>query len=113
MLAGRQGATLAGRLEAHGTMLISRRAGTSARIFNERRGSERLRAFKGGLIRFNDGYGTMNCLVRNLSARGARLSFGDAVGVPRKFQLKLGASGGWRGVTVRWRRGSDVGISFD
>lgn len=94
-------------------MPIVKKSGTPARMFNERRVSDRHHALKGGLIRFNDGYGTMECAVRNLSARGAKLSFGDAVGVPNRFQLRVGTETVWRDVTVRWRRNNDVGVSYD
>jgi hypothetical protein len=92
-------------------MPTQNRAGATARIFNERRAAERSRAIKGGLIRFDRG--TMECVVRNLSSRGARLSLADIAAVPGKFQIKIGPDGEWRNATARWRRGNEVGVSFD
>lgn len=94
-------------------MPIQNRAGATGRIFNERRGSERGRAVKRALIRFSAGHGSVETVVRNLSSRGARLAIGDATEVPRRFQLRLDTDREWRDVTVRWRRGSEMGVSFD
>ena len=57
--------------------------------------------------------GLVECVVRNLSSKGARLAFANVAAVPAKFQLKVGPSGDWRNATVRWRRGNEVGVSFD
>jgi hypothetical protein len=88
-------------------------AGQAAiRTSSERRACGRPRSLKGGLLRFNRGYGTMECVVRNLSAGGARLVFGDAVAVPARFELRIGTDGAWRPALVRWRRDDQVGVSF-
>ena len=94
-------------------MPIQNKAGTTARIFNERRGAARSRAPKEALIRFDHGQATIESIVRNLSARGARLSMDAATAVPRQFQLRLDTDREWRNVTVRWRRGNEIGVSFD
>jgi hypothetical protein len=94
-------------------MALLNKPGTTARMFNERRSSERSRGPKSGLIRSGNGPGTMECVVRNHSARGAKLSFKDAAGVPQRFQLKLDAEREWRNATVKWRRGNEVGVSFE
>lgn len=85
---------------------------TPARVFNERRGRLRRRALKGGLLRFNRGYGALECVVRDISEGGARLAFGEALAVPSRFELRVGVDGNWRPVTVRWCRGNLVGVSF-
>jgi len=87
------------------------KAGAPARMFNERRAGERSRAVKGAMIQSERG--RMECVVRNLSPKGARLSFSDVSEVPAKFQLRVGTDGGWRNATARWRRGNEVGVSFD
>lgn len=92
-------------------MAFQNRAASTARIFNERRSGERSRAVKGAVIRSDKGL--LECVVRNLSSKGARLSFADVSAVPAKFQIKIGTEGGWRSATARWRRGSEVGVSFD
>jgi hypothetical protein len=88
-------------------------AGQAAiRAFNERRADGRPRSLKGGLLRFNRGYGTMECVVRDFSDAGARLVFGEAVAVPARFELRIGTDGAWRPALVRWRRDDQVGVSF-
>ncbi len=86
-------------------------AGT--RLFNERRTVERRRSFKGGLLRFNGGYGALECVVRNFSAGGARLSFGEAMAVPPHFDIKIGHDGAWHRAAVKWRKGTDVGVAYE
>lgn len=89
-------------------------AGQAAiRTSSERRACGRPRSLKGGLLRFNRGYGTMECIVRDFSDAGARLAFGDAVAVPVRFELRIGADGAWRPAQVRWRRDDQVGVSFE
>jgi methyl-accepting chemotaxis protein len=56
--------------------------------------------------------GTVACAVRDLSERGARLSFADASFVPDRFRLRiLGRE--WSALAeVRWREGRQVGVEF-
>ncbi len=89
---------------------VGTKAGT--RFFNERRVLDRRRSFKGGLLRFNGGYGALECFVRNLSEGGARLSFGDVMAVPPQFELKIGPDGEWRAAAIRWRKGTDIGVGY-
>jgi DeoR/GlpR family transcriptional regulator of sugar metabolism len=67
----------------------------------ERRSQKRHRVLKGAIIRFNKGYGAFECVVRNLSENGAKLTFGETSAVPAAFELKIAG-----GVV----RGSDGGI---
>lgn len=48
-----------------------------------------------------------------MPARGAPLILSGTANVPQTFQLKLDTEREWRSVTVRWRRGEEVGVSFD
>jgi hypothetical protein len=79
---------------------------------DERRGEERRRMLKGGTLSFNKGYGALECVVRNLSAHGARLSFGDGSAVPPHFSLRVGPDGAWRQAEVRWRTMTEVGVAL-
>jgi hypothetical protein len=80
---------------------------------DERRGAHRQRIFKGGVLRFNRGYGALECVVRDVSERGALLVFGDTAAVPSQFDLRVGPAGEWRAASVRWRRDTRVGVSFE
>lgn len=87
--------------------------GIDGEVFEDRRAEPRMRALKGATLSFNRGYGALECVVRNLSGRGARLSFGDTSAVPPNFTLRLSGEDKGRAAVVRWRTMRDVGISFD
>jgi hypothetical protein len=55
----------------------------------ERRKNPRLRTFFGGVIAFNRRSSTMDCLVRNFSDRGAKVTFTDTATVPDEFDLTI------------------------
>lgn len=78
----------------------------------ERRGALRHRTLKGGLIHFNDGRSTITCMVRNLSEHGARLRVESVIGIPDEFVLGL-EHGARMAARVVWRRGNELGITFD
>jgi SMC interacting uncharacterized protein involved in chromosome segregation len=82
-------------------------------MFNERRKTERMRSATSALMRFSSSPETTQCVARNISARGARLAVSGAANVPQTFQLKLDTDREWRNVTVRWRRGDEMGVRFD
>lgn len=79
----------------------------------DRRRNHRPRTLKGARIVFNGGYSSFECLVKNLSADGALLKFGDVVGVPNQFELQIEIGQPRRKCTVRWRSGNLMGVSFD
>lgn len=78
----------------------------------ERRTASRHRSLKGGTLRFNKGFSAAECVVRNMSDTGARLSFGDTAAVPNHFDLKISGDDGFRPATVRWRTMKDMGVAF-
>lgn len=78
----------------------------------ERRSEPRRRTFKGATLRFNGGYRVFDCIVRDQSTSGARLSFGDCSGVPALFELKLAGEDCPRAAVMRWRRATEAGITF-
>lgn len=77
----------------------------------ERRSSTRRRVLKGAVLRFNRGYGAIECVVRNQSADGALLVFGDACGVPPSFDITI-TGDTTRPAQVRWRGPDSVGIAL-
>ena len=81
-------------------------------VIAERRAVSRHRVFKGATLSFNGGYAAMECVVRNMSDAGALLRFGDATGVPAKFDLHIFGETQTRPANVRWRSGQNVGVSF-
>lgn len=78
----------------------------------ERRTEPRQRVLKGATLSFNKGYGALECLVRNLSPKGALLAFGDTAAVPPAFDLRISGQNGPRPAHVRWRTLTLVGVEF-
>lgn len=77
----------------------------------ERRAALRRRMLKGAVIRFNNGYGALECVVRNWSELGANLAFGDTAAVPRRFAIRISGEEA-REAEARWRTPTSVGIAF-
>ena len=68
----------------------------------ERRGEHRRRVLKGGVVTFG-GLGAFEGVVRNLSDKGAMLSFGDTAGVPKAFDLAISDEARSGRSQLRWR----------
>ena len=66
----------------------------------------------GGQIAFNNRWCTIDCLVRNMSASGAKLDFSDPVQVPSELDLLIPLRGHSRRVKVVWRQAKSLGVSF-
>jgi hypothetical protein len=79
------------------------------RLFAERRSAVRQRVYKGASIVFNKGYGVLECVMRNRSDAGARLAFGDTLGVPPRFALQV-AGEEPQHAEVCWRSAREVGV---
>lgn len=78
----------------------------------ERRSQPRQRVLKGAIIRFNRGYGAFECVVRNISESGAKLTFGETSAVPAAFELKMAGDIHAREARIRWRSPDSIGVSF-
>ena len=77
----------------------------------ERRKSIRGKTFLGGSIAFQQRSSTMDCLVRNLSPEGAKLSF-NVPAVPGEFELTINQRDrSFRARTI-WQRGEEAGVAF-
>jgi len=80
---------------------------------SDNRTHRRMRTLKAGRAIFNGGYASFECSIKDLSTGGARLQFGDATGIPQNFELLILTDGVRKPCTVRWRRGNQIGVSFD
>jgi hypothetical protein len=78
----------------------------------ERREYQRGRTYLGGRLAFNNQYGTVDCLVRNMSQNGAKLVFEGAVLLPGEFEFTLPQKGESRRARVIWRQQDEAGITF-
>lgn len=78
----------------------------------ERRRTVRDRTYLGAVIAFNRQSSTMDCLVRNISPRGAKLAL-DSTGIlPDSFDLNIGSKERSYRARLVWRRFNDVGVAF-
>jgi hypothetical protein len=75
-----------------------------------RRAEERSRVRAPAVIA--EGGRVLDCMVCDLSPRGARLRVTDAAAVPAEFELIVRDTGDRRPARVRWRRGNEVGVLF-
>lgn len=79
---------------------------------SNRRREYRRRVYKGATIKFNGGFCALQCVVVDLSPSGARLSFGDTLGVPASFEIRIAGEERWRSAEVRWRKPESIGIAL-
>ena len=79
----------------------------------ERRASPRQRRLNGAKIVFNNNSSVIDCIVRDLSAQGARLVVSRPVGIPDRFDLRIDRNGACHSSKVTWRADDQIGVSFD
>ncbi|MCA3560295.1 MAG: PilZ domain-containing protein [Aestuariivirga sp.] len=86
---------------------------TAAHVFpDERRAHPRHRVFKRVKAVFNSRRSVIDCVMRDLSAGGARLSCPTVAQVPDQFQLLFVAEREMRDVRVAWRSLTECGVQF-
>ena len=79
---------------------------------SEHRREARQRVFLKGRIVFNNGSSSFDCLVRDMSATGARLVMSDATTLPEAFDLYIPQKDRTYRATLRWRREDGIGVTF-
>jgi hypothetical protein len=72
----------------------------------------RHRALKGAKIVFHSGTSVIDCVVRDLSASGARLMLPSPGGVPDTFDLCMQSDQSARACRVIWRKHDSIGVEF-
>jgi hypothetical protein len=78
----------------------------------DRRKEVRLRTILGGVISFNKRRSTLDCCVRNLSERGARVEFNDTALLPDAFDLTIVRKGATFRARTTWRTQTMAGVRF-
>jgi hypothetical protein len=78
----------------------------------ERRRIVRQKSFLRGTIHFNNRRSVADCLVRDISPYGARLSFGGTVTTPDVIELYIPQKEQTLRVHVIWRHGHEAGVAF-
>jgi hypothetical protein len=79
---------------------------------NEARIAPRRRMLKSGKIAYSERHVTVECLVRDMSATGARLKVQGSVRAPDAFELLIPLDGLEAYCQVVWRSGPDLGVKF-
>ena len=80
---------------------------------SEHRRETRQRVFLKGRVVFNNGSSSFDCLVRDMSATGARLVMSDATTLPDAFDLYIPQKDRTYRATLRWRREDGIGVTFE
>ncbi|MDH7798383.1 MULTISPECIES: PilZ domain-containing protein [unclassified Beijerinckia] len=78
----------------------------------EQRQVARVRSMLGAQIVFNNRSTTIDCSIRNVSPRGAKLLVGETMSIPQEFELSVPAKGRSYRATIIWRRAGEVGVEF-
>ena len=98
-------------------MVASRRLNSEMRTTamsensSEKRTAQRFRVLKGGKIAF-DGNG-VECIVRNLSSKGAALDLASSINLPPSFTLVIEADRFIRRCHPVWSNDKRIGVAFD
>jgi len=78
----------------------------------ERRQVPRHKSLLRGRVYFNNRNSTAECLVRDISAQGARLIFADEVLMPDVMELYIPAKEQTLHAQVVWRNANEAGVAF-
>ena len=79
---------------------------------SERRRVSRQKSFLSGCVYFSSRRTPIDCLVRDVSATGARLIFPGPVNLPDQIYLYIPKKDETFSALVHWHRGDEVGIAF-
>jgi hypothetical protein len=79
---------------------------------SERRNATRQKSFLQGRVYFNNRRASIDCLVRDVSAIGARLKFAGAVTTPELLELYIPNKDESYRAQVQWHRGDEIGVAF-
>jgi PilZ domain-containing protein len=79
---------------------------------SDHRSVPRNRELLGARIIFDNDSSTLDCIVRDLSAGGAKLVFGSPDGIPYLFTLQIPAHGSQHEAQLVWRQGGTCGVKF-
>lgn len=79
---------------------------------DERRNATRQRSFLRGRIYYNNQRNSVDCLIRDISPTGARLSFSDTVTIPDVVDLYIPQKEQTLRAHVHRRHGQEIGVAF-
>jgi hypothetical protein len=79
----------------------------------DRRKIIRKPSYLGGRVAFNHLYASADCLIRNITAQGCRLSFAEVAAIPSNFVLSIPSRSQSFNARIIWRNETEVGVAFD
>jgi hypothetical protein len=77
----------------------------------ERRRAPRHRTLKGALVVFGNHQLALDCLIRNISDGGAKISLEETLDVPEDFELLIPSEHTIVAARAVWRTGHDLGLA--
>lgn len=78
----------------------------------DRRDTPRDKVIYGGVASINDRGSTRDCVVRNISEKGASVEFGSIAGLPSEIGLTIARKGRSVMAKVIWWSANTVGVAF-
>ena len=78
----------------------------------DRRDGVRDKVFMGGVAEINDAGSTLDCVVRNLSDRGACVELESAAKLPDQMRVTIARKGRSYLAHMIWRQANRVGLAF-
>jgi len=78
----------------------------------ELRRSERIKSFLRAQILFNHRMTTIDCLIKNISAGGARIEVGKTMSIPTEFEIYIPQKNKTHSARMIWRDANAIGVEF-
>jgi hypothetical protein len=78
----------------------------------ERRPAPRRRVLLGGVATYDDGAYTLNCKIRDLNEKGARITASSLQSLPEEFFLVVMRDHMAHKSRLVWRKGDEAGLEF-
>ena len=78
----------------------------------EQRRAPRQKSFLRGLVYLGNSPSAVNCLVRDMSDTGARLTFSAPIAATEMLELHIPLKGQTLRGKVKWREADEIGIAF-
>jgi hypothetical protein len=78
----------------------------------EARRSERVRAFLGAKIIYNNRTSIVDCVIRSISTSGAKLALACSLQIPGEFELQIPQKGRSYRARLVWRNIEGAGVEF-
>lgn len=79
----------------------------------QNRKTDRQPSYLGGKITYNQDLWSEDCIVRNASRAGAKLTVKDSRALPDHFNLSIPSKGETYRARVKWRVENQIGVEFD